>query len=105
MSTRSPEEVAEVLIPGQRAAFQVGGVPLSTKISIVTPNIQLYVGMDWEKSAALVRRVEKLGYKAIILTVDTNVIGKREGDMRAQAIVAVGYSSYVYRQILKLHMI
>ena len=33
-------------------------------------------------SATLVRRAESLGFKAIILTVDTPVLGRREADIR-----------------------
>lgn len=46
---------------------------------------QLYADRDLEKSAAFVRRVEKAGVKAIWLTVDSPVVGKRERDERAAA--------------------
>lgn len=46
---------------------------------------QLYANPDLEKSRAFVQRVERLGVKAIWLTVDSPVVGKRERDDRAQA--------------------
>jgi (S)-2-hydroxy-acid oxidase len=33
-------------------------------------------------SATLVRRAESLGFRAIVLTVDTPVLGRREADIR-----------------------
>jgi (S)-2-hydroxy-acid oxidase len=33
-------------------------------------------------SATLARRAESLGFKAIVLTVDTPVLGRREADIR-----------------------
>ena len=46
---------------------------------------QLYVDKRREKSEALLKRVEKLGVKAIFLTVDAPVPGKREADERVKA--------------------
>jgi L-lactate dehydrogenase (cytochrome) len=43
---------------------------------------QLYVDKQREKSEALLRQVETLGVKAIFLTVDAPVPGKREADER-----------------------
>lgn len=43
---------------------------------------QLYADRDLDKSAAFVRRVQNAGVKAIWLTVDSPVVGKRERDER-----------------------
>ncbi|CAN6176202.1 unnamed protein product [Urochloa humidicola] len=43
---------------------------------------QLYVYKRRDVSATLVRRAESLGFKAIVLTVDTPVLGRREADIR-----------------------
>jgi L-lactate dehydrogenase (cytochrome) len=43
---------------------------------------QLYADRDLNKSAAFVRRVQNAGVKAIWLTVDSPVVGKRERDER-----------------------
>ncbi|KAF4320816.1 hypothetical protein BBO99_00002903 [Phytophthora kernoviae] len=43
---------------------------------------QLYVFKNRQITIELVRRAEKAGYKAIVLTVDTPVLGKREHDIR-----------------------
>lgn len=46
---------------------------------------QLYVNKDRSKSEALIRQVQKLGVKAIFVTVDAPVAGKREADERVKA--------------------
>jgi L-lactate dehydrogenase (cytochrome) len=51
---------------------------------------QLYVNRDMDKSKALIRRAEKAGVKAIWITVDLPVIGKRKKDERLKAEVNVG---------------
>lgn len=43
---------------------------------------QLYVYKDRELTADLVRRAEKAGYRALVVTVDTPVVGKRLADVR-----------------------
>jgi isopentenyl diphosphate isomerase/L-lactate dehydrogenase-like FMN-dependent dehydrogenase len=66
-SNRTLEEVA-------KAASEVNG-PLW---------FQLYVYDNLEISANLVRRAEAAGYRAIVLTVDAPLLGKRERDIRSQ---------------------
>ena len=46
---------------------------------------QLYADCDLSKSAAFIQRVQKAGVKAIWLTVDSPVVGKRERDERIMA--------------------
>jgi L-lactate dehydrogenase (cytochrome) len=46
---------------------------------------QLYVDKQREKSERLLKHVEKLGAKAIFVTVDAPVAGKREADERVKA--------------------
>ncbi|KAF1987909.1 hypothetical protein K402DRAFT_329641 [Aulographum hederae CBS 113979] len=46
---------------------------------------QLYVNKDRAKTESLLRIVESLGVKAIFVTVDAHVIGKREADERIKA--------------------
>lgn len=43
---------------------------------------QLYVYKDREETIKLIRRAETAGYKALVLTVDTPVVGKRRDDLR-----------------------
>jgi 4-hydroxymandelate oxidase len=43
---------------------------------------QLYVHRDREISRALVRRVEDAGCRALVVTVDTPLLGRREADVR-----------------------
>ncbi|GAA6001507.1 FMN-dependent alpha-hydroxy acid dehydrogenase [Rhodotorula paludigena] len=45
---------------------------------------QLYVNRDRKKSEAILEKVAKLGYRAICVTVDAPVAGKRERDERAK---------------------
>ncbi|GAA5925027.1 hypothetical protein JCM10213_000509 [Rhodosporidiobolus nylandii] len=45
---------------------------------------QLYVNQDRKKSEDILRRVKKAGYKAICVTVDAPVAGKRERDERCK---------------------
>lgn len=45
---------------------------------------QLYVYRDHNLSEQLVHRVEALGYKALVLTVDVPYTGKRRDDIRNQ---------------------
>jgi L-lactate dehydrogenase (cytochrome) len=53
---------------------------------------QLYVFKDLEKTKALIRRVERAGVKALWVTVDAPVIGKRERDERVKATVQVNFT-------------
>jgi 4-hydroxymandelate oxidase len=43
---------------------------------------QLYVYRDREATRELVQRVERAGYRALMLTVDAPVLGRREADVR-----------------------
>ncbi|OQR86122.1 peroxisomal (S)-2-hydroxy-acid oxidase [Achlya hypogyna] len=43
---------------------------------------QLYIFKDRELTRDLVVRAEKAGYKALVLTVDTPILGSREADLR-----------------------
>lgn len=45
---------------------------------------QLYVYRDRKLSEQIVQRVEALGYKALVLTVDVPYTGKRRNDIRNQ---------------------
>lgn len=46
---------------------------------------QLYVNAEREKTAQLLRKARQLGVKAIFITVDAHVAGKREADERVAA--------------------
>jgi L-lactate dehydrogenase (cytochrome) len=49
---------------------------------------QLYVAHEKERTIELVTMARNLGYKALVITVDTPVVGKREEDERYRAEVA-----------------
>lgn len=46
--------------------------------------LQLYLFEDREKSQALIQRAKKAGYKAVMLTVDTPLLGRRNLEIRNQ---------------------
>lgn len=50
-----------------------------------TMAFQLYVPKERRNCVALVRRARELGFKALLITVDTPVVGKREEDDRYKA--------------------
>jgi len=64
MASRSLEEITSARRDGQVQWFQV------------------YCNPDRSKSEAMIRRAEAAGCKALVLTVDTAVLGRRERDMR-----------------------
>ncbi|XP_005389134.1 PREDICTED: hydroxyacid oxidase 2 isoform X1 [Chinchilla lanigera] len=43
---------------------------------------QLYVQSDWELNKQIVQRAESLGFKALVITVDVPIVGKRRNDIR-----------------------
>lgn len=46
---------------------------------------QLYIPRDKPKTPDIIAKARRLGYKALVVTVDTAVVGKREEDERYQA--------------------
>ncbi|KAJ9371019.1 hypothetical protein DTO282F9_3856 [Paecilomyces variotii] len=48
---------------------------------------QIYVSVNREKSASLVRRAEAAGYKAIVLTVDTPILGNRINERKTPLVL------------------
>ncbi|EJU06457.1 hypothetical protein DACRYDRAFT_44583 [Dacryopinax primogenitus] len=51
---------------------------------------QLYVNSDHRITEDTLRKIDKLGFKAIMLTVDAPVLGKRELDMKARGLPVRG---------------
>jgi len=60
-------------------------IPLE-EVAAAAPNgtrwFQLYVYKDREVTLQLIKRAERAGYKAIALTVDTPILGRRENDIK-----------------------
>lgn len=58
------------------------------EIAAAAPNgyrwFQLYLYQDRKLSEQIIRRVEALGYKALVFTVDVPYTGKRRNDIRNQ---------------------
>lgn len=57
---------------------------------------QLYVNRDINKSADMVRRAEKAGARAIWITVDSPVVGKREMDERLNLSISVSVALFFF---------
>ncbi|MBO0796411.1 MAG: alpha-hydroxy-acid oxidizing protein, partial [Ktedonobacteraceae bacterium] len=81
-----------------RGAGQAGAFMIASTSATCTPEqiaseasgplwFQLYTYRDLNVSAALVRRAEAAGYRAIVLTVDTPRLGSRERDLRNQFLI------------------
>ncbi len=70
VSTRTLEDIAEEAHTVQCPLF-----------------FQLYVFNDMQITEGLVRRAEQAGYRAIVLTVDTPRLGRRERDLRNNVII------------------
>jgi len=84
----SLEEIAEAALPGQTLFFQVR-LLLNRHCFRNQPHnftTQLYVNRDRSKSEVHLDRVSKAGYKAIVLTVDAPVPGKRTRDEREKLL-------------------
>ncbi|KAG8961678.1 Cytochrome b2, mitochondrial precursor [Tulasnella sp. 419] len=64
----SIDEIADARQPGQPLIFQ------------------LYIARDRAKSVEVLKKVEKLGFHGVMLTVDAPVLGRRELDMRTKEI-------------------
>lgn len=81
-------------IGNAKAVGEVGGIFILSTLSSTsmeelaehTPNtikwFQLYIYRDRGITKSLVQRAERAGYKALVLTVDTNVFGTRYADIR-----------------------
>jgi isopentenyl diphosphate isomerase/L-lactate dehydrogenase-like FMN-dependent dehydrogenase len=65
LSSRSIEDVAQAM----------GGAPRW---------FQLYWGKDHEMTASMLRRAEAAGYSAVVVTLDTQILGWRERDLERQ---------------------
>ncbi|ETI28781.1 hypothetical protein G647_01232 [Cladophialophora carrionii CBS 160.54] len=55
---------------------------------------QLYVALERSRTVELVTMARDLGYKALVITVDTPVVGKREADERYRAELATASGDY-----------
>lgn len=84
------EGLAQVLANGSSIPVEkVMGSRVSNEQPIFS---QLYVNRDIRKSEDMVRRAEKAGARAIWLTVDSPVVGKRELDERVNLNVQPRYA-------------
>ena len=68
-------------------------VPMSARSGQGALAFQLYLPYDKERGGrALIAKAKDLGYQALVVTVDTPVVGKREADERFQAELEVSSS-------------
>ncbi|KAJ5669916.1 uncharacterized protein N7477_005279 [Penicillium maclennaniae] len=89
-SAAGKEGLAQVLANG--ASMPIERVMQSRLSSEQPLFFQLYVNRDIGKSVQAVKRAEKAGARAIWITVDSPVVGKREMDERLNLTVVVGIS-------------
>lgn len=81
------EGIAQVLANGSSMPIEK---LIQSRVSEEQPLFfQLYVNRDIQKSVEMVRRAEKAGARAIWITVDSPVVGKREMDERLNLSVTV----------------
>jgi 4-hydroxymandelate oxidase len=78
-----------------RAAARAGALAMFSTLSSASPEaiararprgprwFQLYLQPEWEATERLVRRAEKAGFGAIVLTADTPVLGVRDRQLRS----------------------
>ena len=75
----------------------VSSVPLED-VAAAAPSgarwFQLYCYDDREETAALVDRAHRAGYRAIVLTVDAPILGRRERDVRNGFVVPEGLAAH-----------
>lgn len=85
-ATKSHEEVITSFRKEQKILETVNGEHQSE------PFFQLYVNSQRHVTQELLRKIRRLGYKGLLITVDTPVIGKRNADRELQAreMVAAG---------------
>ena len=67
----------------------ISNVPMEQVCAAATGPVwfQLYVDRDRDLALGLIRRAEKAGCKALVLTVDTPRIGNRESDVRDRFVM------------------
>ena len=85
-ATTSLEDVAEAIEePPHSTTRSEKDVFIQTKESSPPPRVlQLYLFEDREHSRKLIRRAKRAGYKAVFLTVDTPMLGRRNNEIRNQ---------------------
>ncbi|KAG8878013.1 Cytochrome b2, mitochondrial precursor [Tulasnella sp. 331] len=62
----------------------------SRSVSLADIPNQLYVANDRQASEAKLKKVEELGFNAVMLTVDAPTLGRREYDMREKTVTEEG---------------
>ncbi len=87
----------------QAASAMQAGMVVSTQASIALEDLaraaqgplwfQLYIQPDREFTAALVRRAEEAGYRALVVTVDATVSGARNREQRSGFTLPPGVST------------
>ena len=88
VSSRSIEEVAQAMGAGVRW-------------------FQLYWGKDLELTASMLRRAEKAGYSAVVVTLDTSMLAWRERDLGhpyLPFLLAQGLANYFTDPVFRAHL-
>lgn len=89
-------ELASVLAASALGAGMVVSTQASVELEVIATQaqtplwFQLYIQPDRDFTAALIRRAERAGYQALVLTVDAPVNGVRNREQRAGFALPVG---------------
>jgi len=76
---KAASEAGTIMILSTLSTYSIEEVAAASRGNLW---FQLYVYRDREVTASLVRRAEEAGCKALVLTVDSPILGKRENDER-----------------------
>lgn len=102
-------ELASVLAASALGAGMVVSTQASVELEVIATQaqtplwFQLYIQPDRDFTAALIRRAERAGYQALVLTVDAPVNGVRNREQRAGFALPVGVEAVNLRGMRPLH--
>jgi 4-hydroxymandelate oxidase len=83
-TARAAARAGIVMIASMASTVAIGEVAAAARESAADPHLwfQVYVQSDLGLTEAIVRRAEAAGCKALVVTVDSPVLGRRERDLR-----------------------
>ena len=68
----------------------------SARGSLQTQWFQLYVNQNWDVTLSAIRRAEQSGMKALCITVDVAIMGKRERDQRNRLVGDISHIQKIH---------
>ncbi|GLJ10529.1 hypothetical protein SUGI_0129830 [Cryptomeria japonica] len=85
-TTRAAAEANTIMIVSFSSSYNVEEIAATGD---AVRFLQVYIYKDRSISAGIIRRAERVGYKAIVLTVDAPKLGRREADLRNELVTPV----------------